>query len=75
MKTTMKTIKQMCAQGIARDVTHEYAGDPSEFYAKYHGETVMSAYGVYGLNAKVVKTYKTGELVAVTSRSTALYAL
>lgn len=74
-KVTQKFIREMIADGIARDVRDEYTGDPGELHRKYSGrERVYYSVGMYGLNGAVWRT-KDGELIAVPTRCSSLFIL
>ena len=67
-KFTVKQLKSLVSDGIAIDVTHSSKkSDIPESYAQ-----VGYASGLYGCNGMLLKG-ESGQLYAVTSRTTAIY--
>ena len=67
-KYTIKQLKSLVNDGIAIDVTHSFnKSDIPESYAQ-----VGYASGLYGCNGMLLKG-ESGQLYAVTSRTTAIY--
>jgi len=69
IKTTQRELKGMVRNGIAIDVTN--AGNRSAIPESY--DQIGYAAGIYGCNGMLLKGCKTGQLYAVTARSSAIY--
>lgn len=74
-RTTQKAIRELIECGAARDVRGEYTGDCQALYENYRTrEKIMYSRGTYGING-AVWCLDSGELIAVPTRCTALFAL
>lgn len=73
-KYTQKQLKEMVKQGIAKDITYSDSLD-YEKIRDIEGNLITIGYsrGIYGNNGLLIKGYKTKQLYAITSRSTALF--
>lgn len=73
-KYTQKEIKGYTRTGAAQDVTN-WTNDQLQALARKPLDKVGYSSGVYGLNGCIVQDIETGEMYAVTARSTALFIL
>lgn len=66
---TQRQLKDLVKTGAAKDVTH--AHDRAEIPENYR--QIGYAAGVYGCNGMLLQGMETGQLYAVTDRTTAIY--
>lgn len=69
IRYTQKQLKELVKRGIAQDVTH--AAEANEIPEPYR--QVGFACGVYGCNGLLLQGLTTGNLYAVTARTTAIF--
>lgn len=74
MKTTLKNIKAMASRCDVEDITYIKFED-AEALRKREGYFSEIAYsvGVYGVTGKVLQGHNTGNLYAITSRTSAVF--
>lgn len=70
---TKKVIKSYVTSGAARDITNISL---EEAYTIGRKSTVIAlSRGTYGMTGAILKNYETGELYAITTRNTILFAI
>lgn len=73
-KYGQRQIKAMVKNGIAIDISNHDNKDRQELESREGWlDRIGYSVGVYGLNAALFKGHKTGQLYAITARTTALY--
>lgn len=69
---TKRQLKDLVAQGVAKDVTNATDKNRHEMIPEAVTQ-IGYASGIYGCNGMLLKGLETGKLYAVTDRTTAIY--
>ena len=74
IRTTRSEIRSYVKQGYAKDITYMKAEDIKEIHKNenYFDEVAYSM-GTYGVNGLLLKGHNTGNMYAITNRTTAIY--
>lgn len=74
MKTSKKNIIELGNNLKAVDITYKNFEEMQELIKKEQFFTsIAQAFGIYGINAEIVRGYKTGTFYIITSRTSAIF--
>ena len=74
-KYTKREIKDYIRSGFATDITELSFSELKEWRNGRNLEKVGYSSGVYGISGGIIKDRNTGELFAITERTTALFSI
>ena len=74
-KYTKREIKEYIRDGFATDITELSFSELKEWRNGRNLEKIGYSSGVYGISGGIIKDRNTGELFAITERTTALFSI
>ena len=74
-KYTKREIKEYIRDGFATDITELSFSELKEWRNGRSLEKIGYSSGVYGISGGIIKDRNTGELFAITERTTALFSI
>ena len=74
-KYTKREIKEYIRNGFATDITELSFSELKEWRNGRDLEKIGYSSGVYGISGGIIKDRNTGELFAITERTTALFSI
>lgn len=74
-KYTKREIKDYIRAGFATDITELSFSDLKEWRNGRSLEKIGYSSGIYGISGGIIKDKNTGELFAITERTTALFSI
>ena len=75
MKLTQKEIKRFVSLGLAENITNYSFEDCNILRRNADLETVGISTGVYGMNGALLKDRNTGDMYAITARTSSLFQM
>ena len=74
MKISKKNVIELGNNLQATDITYKSFGEMQELIKKEKSfYSIAQAFGTYGINAEIVKGYKTGTFYVIKSRTSAIF--
>lgn len=74
MKTSKKNLIELGDKLNAIDITYKSFEEMQELIKKEQAfNNIAQAFGIYGINAEIVKGYKTGTFYIIKSRTSAIF--
>lgn len=74
MKTSKKNLIELSDNLQAVDITYKSFEEMQELIKKEQAfNSIAQAFGIYGINAEIVKGYKTGTFYIIKSRTSAIF--
>lgn len=74
MKTSKKNLIELSDNLNAVDITYKSFEEMQELIKKEQAfNSIVQAFGIYGINAEIVKGYKTGTFYIIKSRTSAIF--
>ena len=72
-KYTQKYFKTLVKEGLAHDITNKDFDTIKELLAKHNFNKIGYSSGLYGLNGGLIQDINSGELYAITARTSTLF--